>query len=243
MVDEQKKSLISLKKASKMYGTVTALRKIDLDIYKGQSITIFGSNGAGKSTLLKILSMQTHLSSGSLLYNGLNYKKLADEYRANFGVISHQPFVYENLSAIENLVFYGSLYSVPNVTEKAENILKQLDLYKRKDDIIRTYSRGMLQRISIARALIHSPEIIFLDEPYTGLDSLASNKLSNLLKEQLSNNKTVIMVTHDIATGLDLASNVMIMKNGNIIYNKLKSEIEVSSFEQTYLDLVGSKDI
>ncbi len=243
MVDEQKKSLISLKKASKMYGTVTALKKIDLDIYKGQSIAIFGSNGAGKSTLLKILSMQTHLSSGSLLYNGLNYKKLADEYRANFGVISHQPFVYENLSAIENLVFYGSLYSVPNVTEKAENILKQLDLYKRKDDIIRTYSRGMLQRISIARALIHSPEIIFLDEPYTGLDSLASNKLSNLLKEQLSNNKTVIMVTHDIATGLDLASNVMIMKNGNIIYNKLKSEIEVSSFEQTYLDLVGSKDI
>lgn len=238
--DEQ---LISLKKVSKIYGTVTALKKIDLDIYKGQSVTIFGSNGAGKSTLLKILSMQTKLTSGTLLYNGVESKKLADEYRANFGVISHQPFVYENLSAMENLEFYGSLYNVPKVKQKAEHLLKQLDLYTRRNDAVRTYSRGMLQRISIARALIHTPEIIFLDEPYTGLDSLAGNNLSNLLKEQLSNNKTIVMVTHDIRTGLDLASNVIIMKNGNIVFNKQKSEIDTALFEQVYLDVAGKKDL
>lgn len=237
MAEEIGKSLISLKKAGKIYGSVTALRKIDLDIYKGQSVTIFGSNGAGKSTLLKILSMQTRLSSGSLLFNGVESKKLADVYRANFGVISHQPFVYENLSAMENLEFYGSLYNVKNVKERAESLLKQLDLYARRNDAVRTYSRGMLQRISIARALIHSPEIIFLDEPYTGLDSLAGNRLSNLLKEQLSSNKTIIMVTHDIHTGLDLASQVIIMKSGNIIFNKPKSEIDESSFEKLYLEL------
>ena len=126
---------------------------------------------------------------------------------------------------------------------KAESLLKQLDLYSRRNDAIRTYSRGMLQRISIARALIHSPEIIFLDEPYTGLDSLAGNKLSNLLKEQLSHNKTILMVTHDIHTGLDLASNVIIMKSGKIVFNKLKSEIDTASFEQMYLDVAGNKDL
>lgn len=243
MTEENEKSLISLKKAGKIYGTVTALKKIDLDIYKGQSITIFGSNGAGKSTLLKILSMQTRLTSGTLLYNGVESKKLADIYRANFGVISHQPFVYESLSAMENLEFYGSLYNVANVRQKAESLLKQLDLYSRRHDAIRTYSRGMLQRISIARALIHSPEIIFLDEPYTGLDSLAGNNLSNLLKEQLSNNKTILMVTHDIHTGLDLASHVIIMKSGRIVFNKPKSEIDTASFEQMYLNVAGSREI
>ena len=230
MAEENEKSLISLKKAGKIYGTVTALKKIDLDIYKGQSITIFGSNGAGKSTLLKILSMQTRLTSGTLLYNGVESKKLADIYRANFGVISHQPFVYESLSAMENLEFYGSLYNVSNVRQKAESLLKQLDLYSRRHDAIRTYSRGMLQRISIARALIHSPEIIFLDEPYTGLDSLAGNK-------------TILMVTHDIHTGLDLASHVIIMKSGRIVFNKPKSEIDTASFEQMYLNVAGGREI
>ena len=138
---------------------------------------------------------------------------------------------------MENLEFYGSLYNVKNVKERAESLLKQLDLYARRNDAVRTYSRGMLQRISIARALIHSPEIIFLDEPYTGLDSLAGNRLSNLLKEQLSSNKTIVMVTHDIHTGLDLASQVIIMKSGNIIFNKPKSEIDESSFEKLYLEL------
>lgn len=233
--------LISLKQAMKIYGHLTALKKVDLDIFRGQSITIFGPNGAGKSTLLKILSMQSRLTSGSLLYNNIPYKKLNDDFRYNFGVISHQPFVYSGLSAMENLKFYGSLYNVSNVEEKASELLKQLDLYKRKDDLVRTFSRGMLQRISIARALIHSPEIIFLDEPYTGLDSLASNKLSILLKEQLSNNKTIIMVTHDLITGLDLADTVLIMNKGKIVYNCKKSDIEQENFHNIYLETAVEK--
>ena len=144
---------------------------------------------------------------------------------------------------MENLEFYGSLYNVSNVRQKAESLLKQLDLYSRRNDAVRTYSRGMLQRISIARALIHSPEIIFLDEPYTGLDSLAGSNLSNLLKEQLSHNKTILMVTHDIHTGLDLASQIIIMKRGRIVFNKPKSEIDTASFEQMYLDVAGGKDL
>ncbi len=236
--------LISLRQAGKIYGHTSALKNVDLDIYKGDFITVFGQNGAGKSTLLKILSMQSRLSCGSLLYNGILSNKIKDDFKGSFGIISHQPFIYDGLSAMDNLKFYGELYNVYKVEERAEFLLKQLDLYKRKDDAVKTYSRGMLQRVSIARALIHDPDIIFLDEPYTGLDSIASNKLSLLLKEQLSSHKTIVLVTHDIKTGLDLGMRIMVMDRGRIIYNKKKLDIDINSFEKEYIassDNTGGK--
>lgn len=231
--------LISLKQAVKTYGYLQALKKVDLDIFQGKSVTIFGPNGAGKSTLLKVLSMQSRLSRGELLYNGTSYKKLSDDFRKHFGIISHQLFLYGNLSAIENLKFYGSLYGIKNPEKKGEELLKQLNIYKQKDDLVRTFSRGMLQRVSIARALVHNPDIIFLDEPYTGLDSFAAEKLSDILKEQLTNNKTIIMVTHNIETGLSLADTVVIMNKGRIVYNQQKSSLDTISFQDIYLQHAG----
>ena len=274
----QQTPLISLKQAVKSYGYMQVLKKVDLDIYSGTSVTIFGPNGAGKSTLLKVLSMQCRLSSGALLYNGTPYKKISDDFRHKFGVISHQLYLYSSLSAFENLKFYGSLYGIANPEKKGEELLKQLDLYKRKDDLIRTFSRGMLQRVSIARALIHNPEIIFLDEPYTGLDSLAvirtfsrgmlqrvsiaralihnpeiifldepytgldsyaSQKLSTIIKQQIEENKTVIMVTHDIETGFFQADNLLIMDKGKIVYNRQKSSINIDDFRKEYMSVLG----
>ncbi len=234
--------LISLQQAGKIYSHTSALKNVDLNVYKGEFLTIFGPNGAGKSTLLKVISMQSRLSYGTLLYNGVPSQKIKDEFRSNFGIISHQSFVYDGLSVMENLKFYGELYNVKNVEQKALELVKQLDLYKRKDDAVNTFSRGMLQRVSIARALIHSPEIIFLDEPYTGLDSAAANKLSLLLKEQLQNRKTIIMVTHDIKTGLDLARRVIIMRKGQIVYNMEKENINIEQFEHEYINIVNSKE-
>lgn len=235
----QQTPLISLKQAVKRYGYMQALKKVDLDIYSGTSVTIFGPNGAGKSTLLKVLSMQSRLSSGELLYNGTPYKKISDDFRHKFGVISHQLYLYSGLSAYENLKFYGSLYGIANPEKKGEELLKQLGLYKRKDDLLRTFSRGMLQRVSIARALIHNPEIIFLDEPYTGLDSYASQKLSTIIKQQIEENKTVIMVTHDIETGFFQADNLLIMDKGKIVYNKQKSSISIDDFRKEYMSVLG----
>lgn len=231
--------LISLKQAVKTYGYLQALKKVDLDIFQGKFVTIFGPNGAGKSTLLKVLSMQSRLSSGEFLYKGISYKKLSDDFRKHFGIISHQLFLYGNLSAIENLKFYGSLYGIKNPEKKGEELLKQFNIYKQKDDLVRTFSRGMLQRVSIARALIHNPDIIFLDEPYTGLDSFAAEKLSDILKEQLTNNKTIIMVTHNIETGLSLADTVVIMNKGRIVYNQQKSSLDTISFQDIYLQHAG----
>lgn len=227
--------LISLRQAVKTFGYLQALKKVDLDIYQGKSVTIFGPNGAGKSTLLKVLSMQSRLSSGEILYNGTSYKKLSDDFRKNFGIISHQLFLYDNLSVIENLKFYGSLYGIDYPEKKGEELLKQLDIYKRKDDLVRTLSRGMLQRVSIARALIHNPEIIFLDEPYTGLDNHSAQTLSTILKEQLKNNKTIIMVTHEIETGLSFADTVIIMNKGKIVYNQQKSLLDKDKFQELYM--------
>lgn len=235
----QQTPLISLKQAVKRYGYMQALKKVDLDIYQGSSVTIFGPNGAGKSTLLKVLSMQSRLSSGELLYNGTPYKKISDDFRHKFGVISHQLYLYSSLSAYENLKFYGNLYGIANPEKKGEELLKQLDLYKRKDDLLHTFSRGMLQRVSIARALIHNPEIIFLDEPYTGLDSFAAQKLSTIIKQQIEENKTVIMVTHDIETGFFQADNLLIMDKGKIVYNKQKSSINIDDFRKEYMSVLG----
>ncbi|MBQ3033794.1 MAG: ABC transporter ATP-binding protein, partial [Deferribacterales bacterium] len=127
-------SLVSLQKVTKRYGHVTAVKDLSLDINEGSFTAIFGPNGAGKSTLLKILSNQTRPTSGEILYSGVPAKKLDDSFRSKFGVISHQPFVYENLSALENLEFYASLYGVKNPRARAEELLKKVDLYPRRSD-------------------------------------------------------------------------------------------------------------
>lgn len=239
---EENAPLVALRGVVKRYGHTTAIKDLSLDINEGSFTAIFGPNGAGKSTLLKILSNQTRPTAGKILYSGLPASKLSDSFRSGFGVISHQPFVYENLSARENLEFYASLYGVKNAKERASELLKKVNLYARRDDPVRTFSRGMLQRVSIARALLHDPAIIFLDEPYTGLDSVAAASLTDILREQLEGKKTILMVTHDLKIGLDLASRVVIMKKGRIVYLKDKKDINASDFESIYLEQAGEKE-
>lgn len=241
MNDKYKNELVTLDRVSKNYGHVKALRGVSFAIEAGSFVSIFGPNGAGKSTLLKILSHQTYPTGGEVLYSGVPLKKLDDSFRKKFGVISHQPFVYENLSALENLSFYASLYGVSDAQERACYLLKKVDLYSRRNDPVRTYSRGMLQRVSIARALVHDPEIIFLDEPYTGLDSVASKNLTDLLAEQISGNKTIVMVTHDLKIGLELATRAIIIKKGEAVFNEKKENIDCGRFEKIYLEHAGGE--
>jgi heme exporter protein A len=231
--------LIKLEKVTKKYSHIEAIKELSFSLKKGEFLSIFGANGAGKSTLLKILSAQTKTTKGDIFFNGINIKDLPNDFRQNFGIISHQPFLYENLSAFENLKFYAKLYSVENITEEVNRILKKVELYKRKADLVRGYSRGMLQRLSIARALIHNPDIILLDEPYTGLDQHASYLLSNILQEQFENNKTIIMVTHNLQRGYQLSSKLAIMKKGRFVFFGNKTEIEENNLEKTYLELVS----
>ncbi|MCB4203385.1 ABC transporter ATP-binding protein [Deferribacterales bacterium Es71-Z0220] len=232
---ENKTNFIKLDNVKKSYGHIDALKGVSFSLEKGDFLSIFGPNGAGKSTLLKILSAQTRPTKGKVYFSGIDLTKQPDEFRKTFGVISHLPFLYENLSAFDNLKFYAKIYGVDNIEVKVEEILKKVELLNRKNDYVRGYSRGMLQRLSIARALIHDPEIILLDEPYTGLDQHASYILTNILREQFKNKKTIIMVTHNLSRGYDLGSKIAIMKKGEIALFEKKENIPESEFEDIYI--------
>ncbi|MBZ4643728.1 MAG: heme exporter protein [Deferribacteres bacterium] len=232
---ETNSDFIKLDGVKKSYGHIDALKGVSFVLKKGDFLSVFGPNGAGKSTLLKILSAQTRPTKGKVYFNGIDLGKQPDEFRKTFGVISHLPFLYENLSAYDNLKFYAKIYGVQDIEVKVETILNKVELTGRKNDYVRGYSRGMLQRLSIARALIHDPDIILLDEPYTGLDQHASFILTNILKEQFKNNKTIIMVTHNLSRGFDLASKVAIMKKGELALFEEKERLPEAEFEDIYI--------
>jgi heme exporter protein A len=227
---------LSFSGVSKRYGDNPALGGITFDICEGDFLSVFGANGAGKSTLLKAVSGQIKLSSGTLSYKGEPVKETGDEFRKKLGVISHQSFLYEGFSALENLIHYARLYEVPDPRGRAEELLRRLDMAKRMRDPVNTYSRGMLQRTSIARALLNNPEIILLDEPYTGLDRRASLILTALLREQTRKNATVILVTHDLTLGYELASKILLLSGGKAAYFGAKPP-SLKEFEELYISL------
>ncbi|MDR2401742.1 MAG: ABC transporter ATP-binding protein [Deferribacteraceae bacterium] len=211
---------------TKRYGEKPALEGVDIEINEGDFLSVFGANGAGKSTFLKALSGQIKLTRGALYYKGRAVKDAGDDYRKKLGVISHQSFLYDGFSALENLIHYAGLYDVPEPRKRAEELLKRLDMAKRMHDPVSSYSRGMLQRTSIARALLNDPEIVIMDEPYTGLDRKASLMLTALLKEQTQKNAAVILVTHDLSLGYELAAKVLILSRGKTAYFAEKPESE-----------------
>jgi len=231
--------LIQFSNVSKKYGHIQALKDVSISFNKGEFISVFGPNGAGKSTFLKLLCTMTGPSSGDILYEGIPLKKLADDFRSRFGVISHQPFLYSELTAMENLRFYAQLYSVKNIDERIKELLSKVELYKRRNDKVRGYSRGMLQRLSITRALLHNPDIVVLDEPYTGLDTHASDILTKILVELFDNKHTIIMVTHNMKQGYDASSRLAIIKRGQIVFNDAKANVTLEQFEHVYTEAVS----
>ncbi|RMF57718.1 MAG: ATP-binding cassette domain-containing protein, partial [Calditrichaeota bacterium] len=148
-------------------------------------------------------------------------------------------FLYEELTAEENLRFYGKLYDVPDLPQKLERIISDVGLGLRRRDRVRTFSRGMQQRLSIARALLHDPGLLLLDEPYTGLDQHASEMLSGWLKQLHDRRRTIVMVTHDLERGIDLATRVAILAAGKLVFDQPRSQVDPLHFRQTYYELVA----
>jgi len=237
-VTETQSTVIAVTGLTKTFGNLYALRNLSFSLNKGEFLTIFGPNGAGKTTLIRILSTITKASSGEIKISDLSFEDDSEEIRRQIGVIAHQTFLYENLTAEENLRFYGKLYDVVNLTQKIEAILSQVGLELRKKDFVRTFSRGMQQRLAIARAMLHEPSILLLDEPYTGLDQHASGMLTNWLNRLRSSEQTILMVTHDLEQGMELADRIAILVNGQLVFNQEQREINVKKFRQTYYDLV-----
>lgn len=235
---ETQSTVIAVTGLTKTFGNLYALRNLSFSLSKGEFLTIFGPNGAGKTTLIRILSTITKASSGEIKIADLSFEDDSEKIRRQIGVIAHQTFLYENLTAEENLRFYGKLYDVENLSKKIETILSEVGLELRKKDFVRTFSRGMQQRLAIARAMLHEPSILLLDEPYTGLDQHASGMLTNWLNRLRSSEQTILMVTHDLEQGLELADRIAILVEGQLVFNQEQRGVDVKTFRQTYDDLV-----
>ncbi len=235
---ETQSTVIAVTGLTKTFGNLYALRNLSFSLNKGEFLTIFGPNGAGKTTLIRILSTITKASSGEIKIADLSFEDDSEKIRRQIGVIAHQTFLYENLTAEENLRFYGKLYDVENLSKKIETILSEVGLELRKKDFVRTFSRGMQQRLAIARAMLHEPSILLLDEPYTGLDQHASGMLTNWLNRLRSSEQTILMVTHDLEQGMELADRIAILVNGQLVFNQEQRGVDVKKFRQTYYDLV-----
>ena len=229
---------IEVKALSKTFGAQYALRDINLTLNPGEFLTVFGPNGAGKTTFIRIISTITKASSGQIRVGGFSLEKDPEEIRRTIGVIAHQTFLYEDLIAEENLRFYGKLYDVKDLGSKIDQMISEVGLKRRRKDRVRTFSRGMQQRLSIARAMLHDPAILLLDEPYTGLDQHAAEMLSGWLRQLRSEQRTILMVTHNLERGLDLADRVAILIKGKLVFDEPSSEIQPENFRQTYNDFV-----
>ncbi len=231
--------MIVAKGVTKKLGSKEILRGIDLDIGLGQFVTVLGPNGAGKTTLLKVLALLSPPTKGELYLDGQRVGENMAELRKIIGVISHNTFLYDRLTAYENLRFYGEMYQVPNLKERIYQVIEEVGLDYVLSDPVGTFSRGMQQRLSIARAIIHNPKILFLDEPYTGLDQHAISILNNVLHKLHNDQRTIFMITHNYEQGLELSDQVLIVYKGKITYQEATSSLGAARFKEIYLEQVG----
>ena len=207
------------KEIEKKFGYAWAVRNVSLQVRRGEFVALFGSNGAGKTTFLKVAAGLMRPTKGKLAIEGYDIGSQAEEARRRIGFLSHNTFVYRDLSPIENLKFFCRLYGVPDSEERLMGLLNRVDLAQRAREPVRAFSRGLQQRVGIARALLHDPSVILLDEPYTGLDARAAQTLNSMLDEAVASGKTVLLTTHDIEQGLRAATRAVILDRGKVVYD------------------------
>jgi heme exporter protein A len=231
---------VQARAVEKWYGPLPAVRGIDLELARGEFLTIFGPNGAGKSTLLRMLCGAVRPTRGTVHLGGVELGGDDDGWRRRIGLLSHQTFLYPGLSAAENLDFYARLYALPDRRTRVADGLREVGLLDRAADRVRTFSRGMQQRLALARTLLHDPEVVFLDEPYTGLDPHASAMLRGVLDRLKDGRRTVVLVTHNLSQGLEQADRVAVQVGGRWVSDERRDEIDGAGWEQVYTGRVAA---
>jgi len=189
---------------------------LDLTVGWGEFLVLFGANGTGKTTLLRILATQVRPDAGTVTVAGYDSRRQPEAVRRRLGVVGHAHFLYENLTCRENLVFYGRLFGISDPRRRAEAVLMRLGLARRADHRVRTLSHGMQQRLAIARAILHQPPLLLLDEPEAGLDQQSLAMLKDLLQEWRDGGRTVVMTTHNLELGVAWAGRVAVLAEGKV---------------------------
>lgn len=215
--------MIEVKKLVKRFGLKTILRGLDFKVEQGEFVALLGPNGAGKTTFLRILASLSRPSLGEIRIAGFGLPHQAAEVRRKLGVVSHMPLLYGDLTAEENLRFFGKMYDLGNINSRINQVLDLVGLANRRKDLVRTFSRGMQQRLAIGRAVLHDPEVMLFDEPHTGLDQDACDMLDRVLREVAARGRTVVMTSHDLARVEELASRFDVLNKG-VIQTSLKKK-------------------
>jgi heme exporter protein A len=232
-------ALLSVKSLKKDIGKKNILNDITFSLKQGEVLSVLGPNGAGKTTLLKLLSTVTNPTAGKIKITNEEVNDEAINLRNKIGVISHDTFLYDNLTAYDNLKFYGELYSVSNLKQRIFSVIDEVGLNFCLQDLVRTFSRGMKQRLSIARAIIHFPELLLLDEPYTGLDQHAIEMLNRVIKDLNDGQRTIILITHDFQQGLNLSDRFLILVDGQIQFEGVSNNFNLKKLQKKYKELLG----
>ncbi len=226
--------MIATRKLVKRFGLKTVLRGVDFDVQPGEFVALLGPNGAGKTTFLRILASLSRPSLGEVNIAGYKLPGEAAQVRARLGVVTHLPLLYGDLTAEENLRFYAQMYGLINYQPRITEALEMVGLETRRRDLVRTYSRGMQQRLAIGRAVLHDPQIMLFDEPYTGLDQDASAMLDDVLKTVAAQGRTVVMTSHDLARAEALATRFDILSRGVIAASATRKQLKKSNLLSFY---------
>ncbi|MBI3914638.1 MAG: heme ABC exporter ATP-binding protein CcmA [Chloroflexi bacterium] len=212
-------TLIAVENLDKIFGARYALRGVSLRVHPGEIVALVGPNGAGKTTLLRILATLSRPSAGALSIGRIPLPQHAASARAAIGFVGHQTFLYDNLTARENLEFFATMYHLPDVAARVRDAAQRVGIENRLNDLARTLSRGLQQRVTLARMLLHSPAVLLLDEPYTGLDQPSANRLDEIFRVAQREGRAVLFSTHDLERGLAVCDRALILQNGRIAHD------------------------
>lgn len=226
--------LLRLSKITKRFGGIRAVSSVDLEVSAGDSLAIFGPNGAGKTTLLRVIASLTQPTSGEMEFAF----EANNQSRSRVGYVSHLSLLYNELTGLENLLFYAHLYEIQNARDRSAEMLAEMGLEKAGDRRTGEYSRGMKQRLTLARALLHEPQLLLLDEPYTGLDQHGSRLFTEVLRGLKQKGRTILLVTHNLGEGLELCDRVIIQNRGELVFEARREDLDRAGFEKLYFKAV-----
>ncbi|HSI31116.1 MAG TPA: heme ABC exporter ATP-binding protein CcmA [Miltoncostaeaceae bacterium] len=222
----------------KRFGDRRAVDRVDVDLAAGECLAVLGPNGAGKSTLLRMLATLLRPDSGTLAVCGHALPEEAGRARAEIGYLGHDPLVYLDLTARQNLELYADLYGLRDARRRVDDALDRVGLLARSFDLVRTFSRGMAQRLGLARVLLHEPRLLLLDEPYAGLDAAGAHLLDAVLADAVRD-RGVVMVTHEVERGVALAGRLLVLRAGRTVLSEPTGAVDGSAFRVRYEELVA----
>lgn len=228
--------LIVVNGVHKRFGRKRVLAGVDLAVEQGQVMALLGANGAGKSTLMRMIAGLARPDRGDVVLGGVSLRKAGHELRRYIGLVTHAPLLYDNLNALDNLRFFAQLYDMQEPDARIEAVLQAVDLWPRRRDPVRTYSRGMIQRLAIARAILHDPPVLLLDEPDTGLDPTSAEKLAALIRTFGAANRAILLTTHNLERARTWADSVSFLEDGKIAFQEAARDLTEADLRRLVLE-------